>query len=377
MNAPFNPDRLTPSASLNRVKIVDLPGVDLESAVKGKTAYELLSAQALADYLREHAGALGLDAGLSGAAALPVAFDRCFEAESRAIRAAAEEAAGYFGRRLGYLVLTLKRGDAANRRAREEWDDTYWAHWASIQEIWLGGGLVSGHLGRRVGQYAQAALAEAGMTDCTLHLSAYPSALPLVGAARCLPPGSRAGLVFDFGHSYIKRACAWYESGTLVALRPLPPLATGWTEPARDPAHQARRWAEHMVSVVADTWQATQAPDLTPAPLMVASIASYVVDGQPAVYDRGIYAQLRLISDNLGRWLSRRVGERVRHPVEISLLHDGTAAARTYAGTAHAAVIMLGTALGIGFPPRAGGLRPISPAFQVQGAMPSNSFLSN
>jgi hypothetical protein len=371
MNAPFNPDRLSPSASLNRVRIVDLPGVALEASVKGKTAYELLSAQALTDYVREHAAALGLDAGLSGAAALPVAFDRRFEADSKAIRGAAEEAARHFGRRLGYLILALKRGDAANRQAREEWDDTYWAHWASIREIWLGGGLVSGHLGERLRQYAQAVLAEAGTLDCALHLSPYSSALPLVGAARCFPPDSQAGLVFDFGHSYIKRACALYESGTLVALRLLSPLATGWTEPAEDPADQSWRWAERMVNVVADTWQAVRTSGLAPAPLMAASIASYVVEGQPAAYDRGIYAQLRAISDNLGRWLSQHAGERVGHPVEISLLHDGTAAARTYAGTARAAVIMLGTALGVGFPPRAGELRPISPAFQVLGAIPS------
>ena len=351
MNAPFNPDRLTPAASLNRVRIVDLPGVAREASVKGKTAYELLSAQALTDYLREHADALRLDAGLSDAAHLPVAFDRCFEADNKHIRAAAEEAAGHFGRRLGYLILTLKRGDAANRRAREEWDDSYWAYWASIREIWLGGGLVSGHLGRRLRQYAQAVLAEAGATDCALHLSAYPSVLPLVGAARCFPPESQAGLVFDFGHSYIKRACALYEGGTLVALRLLSPLAADWTELAEDPASQAGRWAERVVNVVADTWQAACTSGLTPAPVMVASIASYVVDGQPAAYDRGIYAQLRVISDNLGRWLAQHVGERLGHPVEIDLLHDGTAAARTYAGTAHAAVIMLGTALGVGFPP--------------------------
>ena len=370
MNAPLTPDRLTPSASLNRVRIVDLPGVALEASVKGKTAYELLSAQALADYLREHASALGLDADLSDAARLPIAFDRCFEADNKHIRAAAEEVAGHFGRRLGYLILTLKRGDAANRRAREEWDDSYWAYWASIQEIWLGGGLVSGYLGRRLRQYAQTALAEAGTIDCALHLSPYSSALPLVGAARCFPPESQAGLVFDFGHSYIKRACALYESGTLMVLRLLSPLAADWTEPAEDPADQSRRWAERMTDVMADTWQATCTSGLAPAPAMVASIASYVIDGQPAAYDRGIYAQLRAISDNLGRWLSQHVGKRVERPVEIVLLHDGTAAARTYAGTAHAAVIMLGTALGVGFPPRTDELRPISPAFQVLGAIP-------
>jgi hypothetical protein len=268
---------------------------------------------------------------------------------------------------LGYLVLTLKRGDAANRRAREEWDDTYWAHWASIREIWLGGGLVSGHLGRRLRHYAQTVLAEAGTVDCALHLSSYPLALPLVGAARCFPPESQAGLVFDFGHSYIKRARAVYENGTLIALRLTSPLAVDWTEPGADQAGQSRRWAERMVDVVADTWQATRTLGLMPAPVMVASMASYGVDSQPAAYDRGIYAQLRAISDNLGRWLSQNVSQRVGIRVEINLLHDGTAAARTYAGMAHAAVIMLGTALGVGFPPRTDELRPISPAFQVLG----------
>ncbi len=368
MNASLNPDRLTPSASLNRVRIVDLPGVALESSVKGKTAYELLSAQALADYLRDHTDALGLDAGLSDKVRMPVAFDRCFEADDERIRAAAEEAAGHFGRGLGYLILTLNRGDAANRRAREEWDDSYWAYWAGIREIWLGGGLVSGHLGRRLRQHAQAVLAEAGVLDCTLHLSAYPAALPLVGAARCFSPESQAGLVFDFGHSYIKRACALYESGTLAALRLLSPLATGWAGFAEDSAGQGRRWAERIIDAMADTWQATHITGR--APVMVASIASYVVDGQPAAYDRGIYAQLRTLSDNLARWLAQQIGERVGCPVEISLLHDGTAAARTYAGTAHAAVIMMGTALGVGFPPRTDELRSLSPAFQVLEAIP-------
>ena len=48
------------------------------------------------------------------------------------------------GRRIGYLLLTLKRGGEANRQARPEWNDTYWQHWAGITHVWLGGGLVSG-----------------------------------------------------------------------------------------------------------------------------------------------------------------------------------------------------------------------------------------
>jgi hypothetical protein len=37
-------------------------------------------------------------------------------------------------------------------------------------------------------------------------------------------------------------------------------------------------------------------------------------------------------------------------------LHDGTAAAHIYAGSTNAAVIVMGTAMGLGFPPPADGL---------------------
>ncbi len=50
-------------------------------------------------------------------------------------------------RRLGHVVLTLKHGDRTSRTARPDWDDTYWKHWASIHRVWIGGGLVNGHLG--------------------------------------------------------------------------------------------------------------------------------------------------------------------------------------------------------------------------------------
>jgi hypothetical protein len=38
----------------------------------------------------------------------------------------------------------------------------------------------------------------------------------------------------------------------------------------------------------------------------------------------------------------------------MRLLHDGSAAAQALAGKEHAAVMMLGTALGVGFPPASG-----------------------
>jgi hypothetical protein len=58
MSMALDPERLTPGASLNRVRIVDLPGVALEDTIRGRTAYDLLAARALADEARRHAGIL-------------------------------------------------------------------------------------------------------------------------------------------------------------------------------------------------------------------------------------------------------------------------------------------------------------------------------
>ncbi len=74
---------------------------------------------------------------------------------------------------------------------------------------------------------------------------------------------------------------------------------------------------------------------------------------------------MHLLDLPLDRWLAARLSERMEQPVESTLLHDGTAAARAYGEAAHTAVIMLGTALGIGFPTGAAALRSLSPAFAV------------
>ena len=365
----INPERLTPVASLNRVRIVELPGVAVESDVLGRTGYELLSARALADIVRQHADPLRIaeERDTETAALLP-RFGLCFEDGDSAVRAAAEAVARQFGRRLGYLILTLRRGDAANRRARPDWDDRYWAHWATITTIRVAGGLVSGSLGPPLVEHAAHTVADAGMTDCSVRLASWPALLPLIGAARTPGSEDQATLVFDFGHSFVKRGYALCDGGTVSELRLLPSLPSSGTASLGDTNSaqaQARRLDESMASVMADSWRRCRALGQVLAPTMVVSIANYVRDGQPLPRQGSMYATLAALSDNLARWLSERVSNQVGWPVDVVLLHDGTAAARTYAGEANAAVVMLGTALGVGFPPPADLLRPISPGFAV------------
>jgi hypothetical protein len=357
MTDRLDPERLTPAASLNRVRIVELPGVAAEPEVLGRTAYELLSAEALAEIVRQHADALGL-VGVSAAepADLLPRFDRCFADDEMTVRATAEAIARRCGRRLGSLVLTLRRGDAANRRARPDWDDSYWAHWAAVRTIHIAGGVVTGNLGPRLVEHAARTLADAGMTDCDVRVASWPVLLPLIGAARTAGPASVAAVVLDFGQSFVKRGHAHYQDGTLTELHLLPSLSSCVCRHAQwrgaDPGAGAAP-GDFMATVMADIWQAARALNHPLTPMLVASFASYVRDGQPLPRQGGPYAALLTLPDNLARWLSDRSpivsDSRSRSSCSMTARRRR---ART-PGESHAAVIMLGTALGVGFPPPA------------------------
>ncbi len=204
MTTPLDPANLTPAASLNRLRIVDLPGVPLEPDVAGRTAYDMLSAQAFANEIRRQAAALDLTGRGSDPSRILPAFDRYLASRQPAVRAVAEGIARRFGRHLGYLLCTLKRGNAANRAAREDWDDSYWSHWAAIRTVYLGGGIVSGRLGPLLRQQAADVVAEMG-TELALCLARHPSLLPLIGVARGAPAGSPAMVVLDLGQTTVKR----------------------------------------------------------------------------------------------------------------------------------------------------------------------------
>ena len=372
--APFDPQNITPDVSLNRVRIVDLPGVAIDDPhVRGSVAFRLLSAETLAAHVRQQAGALGLNAPESAdRGALLKAFDKCFSSTNPATCRVAEEIARWYGRRLGYLLLTLKRCDPINREARPEWDDSYWAYWAKVRNVWLGGGLVSGRLGPLAVSSAQETLALGGVSDCTLRLAEHPSALPLLGAARTTPLTSRAALVFDFGGSFAKRAWAEYREGELAALHLMPsvPMPDMTIPPMEEWEAKAQELAHYMVSVIADAWSAWEsseaaANEVTLAPFVPVSLANYLRDGQPIGEQGGLYGILPVLSGDVAQLLSDEVRERIGKRVKIHFMHDGTVAATAYAGEPDAAVIMLGTALGVGFPPPSQGLWPLASNLQV------------
>jgi len=353
MIEPLDPDHLTPAASLNRLRIVDLPGIEPE--IKGKTGYDLVSARALSMLIREHADALKLpDAHTKNDRELPILFDGCFESDDPHARDVAQRIEKRFAKNLAAMLLTLKRGDEVNRQARTDWDDSYWNHWRDIQKIWFGGGLVSSHLGWQ----AVDDLRQNFQTGYTASLDPHGDALPMIGAARCVPPGDDSALVFDFGGSFVKRARAIYENGTFTELHRLESIATPALTDDQYPA-----LFDFIFATIVTTWEQAGGSF---APVIPISIAAYVRDGQPLERQGGLYASLRHVADNAQRALSEAVSERLGRAINILLLHDGTSAALTYAGSLHTAVIMIGTAMGSGFPPPIDNLCPKSERIKIK-----------
>jgi hypothetical protein len=351
---PFTPSHV----SVNRVRVVDLPGVEIDPEVRGRLAYHLVSAAAVTAYAHERAEELSLPPPYLAASYqtlqdLPRYVDAALSSADPTRRSAAEAIAWRLGRNLGHILLTLHRGDTVNRIAREDWSDTDWAGWATIRQVWLAGGLLGGELGRRMVAIAQEWLSEAGYPgQPQVQIDPLRQELVLHGAARYLPPGSGYGLCLDFGQTVVKRAVfAVEEEGARLELR-LPPVDTGhrWhAEPAGDAANRGRSMRDFVAGIVADSWEMACSTGAKPATDIVMSVAAYVEGGR--LLGNGPYTAIHVLGNDARTVLSETVAARVGQEVRVHPIHDGTAAAAMHAGETDTAVLVAGTALGIGFPP--------------------------
>lgn len=348
--------------SLNRARIVTLPGVTVEAGIIGQTGYDLVSAQALRQEVARWAAPLNLD---ETAPDLLVQFEHYFaDPDTQAL---ARQIAHAYGRKLGFLLLMLKRGDPENRAARPEWNEAHWQFWQSITTIIIGGGRLAGQLGRYALPAAQEVLNQNGQVEVTVIRSPYAAYLPLVGLARTAPPQTPAMLVFDFGHTSIKRAVAQYDQDRVIALHLLPAVPTVCPDPsvADRSIDQVQQQWQQMLTLMEDTWREVMSRWGHIRSLGI-SLACYLLKGHPSPRDRGCYGSLQVLSPHLATFMQDQIINRFQEEAQVVLVHDGTAAALVYAGQTQSVVLTLGTAIGNGFPPPAEGYRPLAADFRME-----------
>lgn len=369
MKPPFFTQKPYAIPSMNRVRIVDLPGLDLPESCKGKLAFHLLSTENLRSMVLANNDVLQLDVD---APDLLRAFDRCFTSASKLyghkspIRTTAEQIAREYGRFLAYLLLTLKRGDPINRAARPDWRDIHWEFWAQIEQVYVGGGLLAGQLGAIAITAAAEMIHAAGFPDFNLKRSPFAAHLPLIGVARDAPAAAQTQLVFDFGQTNVKSAVAKYDAGVLTQINILPSVPAPCTDLNlnKDPV-LAQQTGDQMLDIVCKTWRQGVGQFPLTHQLSV-SLACYLLDGHAIKdYDWGCYGRLQALTNHIQTMFTERVSARLHIPIQVKLHHDGTAAAMVYAGEEKTAVLTFGTAIGNGYPAEGLELRPLSEKLSI------------
>jgi hypothetical protein len=258
---------------------------------------------------------------------------------------------GEYGRRLAHLIatLTLPRHAGDTGGTESAWRAAYLRHWAGVERVWLGGGLAAA-LGVPLLEAVHAEMVRLGSPgQLVVLLAPFADVLPLIGAAGSRSNAHSSTVVLDFGHTSIKRAVATIADYRLVRLDLLPSVVV---------AQMSEHIMPFMLDVVADTLNTARQRFGPTDDVVVVSIASYVIGSRPVAAGASRYLPL---SETDSAALDAELVRRTNQAVHISFVHDGTAAARGLINPGgRAAVIMLGTTLGVGFAGPAVGVLPVS-----------------
>lgn len=148
-----NKEYLTSRCSLNRAVMRKLPVCGLDDSIEGKRFKDIFSTPLICEAVREAAKRYEIDLRDIPDGELPILVDRGLRSDNALHKQMAETVAKKFGIRLGMILLTLKKGEKENRLARDDWDDSCWEFWRSLDTVILPGGLASGMLGRKFKEY--------------------------------------------------------------------------------------------------------------------------------------------------------------------------------------------------------------------------------
>ena len=367
MNPFLTGGTLSTNASINKLIIEEMPTCTVTQPLAGKSAQDIFSTDLFIQEIKNASGQLQIHVDSLEEKSLPLHLENSLESDDPHVRAAAHDILKLFGERLAVILLCLKEGSPANRRARVDWGDEEWNYWNSLKRIILVGGLASPPLGEQLKYYVEQVFAAsgkrpysivlgrdstyAGLRGCTTYLQNGPS-----GGAETIsgqPPLPWANLIFDYGQSFIKRSYAVMDGRKIqdiIILGKTLSRHVAWD--VKDPLvekTEAQALNRYFLDTITRTVQEVENRGLRIRPHIVLSIANYVKDGRIA--NRGGYGKLRLIAPNYAQYLSGCMKERFGRDYHFTLVHDGTAMAAGYADYKESVCISLGTAFGVGFPP--------------------------
>lgn len=344
-NNPFmNEGHLDVSASLNKINMVEIPGVEHSRRFAGLSAHSVLSSAAIAGMIR-------VEFGVSADEYVGREFELLhrYLQEQGDRQSLAQAVCEKVARNLGCLLMILTRQNINRSAARLDWSEEQWMWWKSVERVVIGGGILAGEVGRTVSAYLQKLYADNGLLQVAVELSDCAEYMPLAGVANMLRRKKVAGCLLDFGHTSCKRAAMNLAGEQRFFEKKIMGATVAYHEGTYN-QQLAAGLDERITEIFAATIAESVAFVDDSQPLnMVVSIANYY-DGRRFA-TRGGYAKLNLVSDKYRQYLQKKLLAQTGKTVEIEFVHDCTAAARSVEDglDRRTAVVVLGTGLGAGF----------------------------
>lgn len=341
-----------PVCSLNSVVIAKVPVKGIEDDIQGKRALDFFSTPLLVQDIKDQAKKNKISVSHYKDNNLPLIFEKGLMSDNIRLKMMCQELAIKYGNRLGLILLTLKTGLQQNREARPDWDDEHWQYWKDIKTVILVGGLASGNLGKRFKECIYAVFDYAGVEPYNILLFESGTHVGTMGCAELISQENIRTLVFDFGQTNLKRAIVRKLGRDISEIKFLPTLPSINMElhiKDKDIENQkAFELHKYLINTIADTFkEVNEVHDVSNE--IIISIASYTKDG--VLNDkRGGYAKLVNLGSNYAKILSDELSGRLHKPVNVKMIHDGTAVALYFKDYEKSVCITLGTAIGVGFP---------------------------
>jgi hypothetical protein len=119
---------------------------------------------------------------------------------------------------------------------------------------------------------------------------------------------------------------------------------------------QPKAVLDYVAGTINDTLHQCYADGIQLSTEIMLCMATYVRGGK--LLGNGIYAKIMHLGDDARELIANAVKAPSSKAVHIYVIHDGTAAGTLHAGEQDTAVLVIGTAIGVGFPSStASGLR--------------------
>lgn len=355
MNNPFvKNDFLCLNASINKLIIEKMPTDIVKQNLQGKTALEIFSTQLFIEEIRKNYKGLKLDIDKIVDKILPQHLEKCLESDDDSAKEVANDIVRLFGERLAVILLTLKKGEHANRLKRKDWDDEHWDYWNKIENAVLVGGLASLMLGEKLKYYIEKVFMESKENCYNIKLVKNSADVGIIGCSTYVQAENERDfyLIFDFGQTFIKRSLVKIEDKKIkdiIKLDKILSMHVKWEfEDDEEEKHEAVELHNHLLNSIIDAINILEEKSSSIGEHIVISIANYVENGVFA--NRGGYGKLRLLSDNYEIYLANALSQELNKSFKITLVHDGTAMAAAFSNYSNSVCISLGTAFGVGFP---------------------------